>query len=129
MLRSYPRVMAMWSSNDKMMITVHNHVMGNRWESFNFLRTALWKQLGTFRYFIDLRLCLQGDLKLKTVENLEEYVVKDERLPMLLSRIRESGAKVFLLTNSEYWYTEKIMTYLFDFPFGSRVRKNAFSIR
>ncbi|CAG7717894.1 unnamed protein product [Allacma fusca] len=62
----------------------------------------------------------KGDLKLKTVENLEEYVAKDERLPMLLSRMRESGVKVFLLTNSEFWYTEKIMTYLFDYPFGSR---------
>lgn len=62
----------------------------------------------------------KGDLKLKTVENMEEYVVKDERLPMLLYRMRESGVKVFLLTNSEYWYTEKIMTYLFDFPTGPR---------
>ncbi|CAL8077494.1 unnamed protein product [Orchesella dallaii] len=58
----------------------------------------------------------KGDLKRKTVENLSEYVVQDDRLPMLLTRMRESGAKVFLLTNSEYWYSEKIMTYLFDFP-------------
>ena len=58
---------------------------------------------------------------MKTVENMEEYVVKDERLPMLLSRMKESGAKVFLLTNSEYWYTEKIMNYLFDYPHGPRV--------
>ncbi len=64
---------------------------------------------------------MQGDLKLKTVQNMEEYVVKDERLPMLLTRIRDSGASVFLLTNSEFWYTEKIMTYLFDFPHGARV--------
>lgn len=63
----------------------------------------------------------QGDLKKKTVEDMEEFVVKDDRLPMLLSRIRESGAKVFLLTNSEYWYTEKIMTYLFDYDHGPHV--------
>lgn len=62
----------------------------------------------------------KGDLKMKTVENMEEYVVKDERLPMLVSRMRESGVKVFLLTNSEYWYTEKIMTYLFDYPHGPK---------
>lgn len=49
--------------------------------------------------------------------------MKDERLPMLLSRIRESGAKVFLLTNSEYWYTQKIMTYLFDFDHGPQVSR------
>lgn len=64
---------------------------------------------------------LQGDLKSETIKNLDEYVKKDERLPMILTRIRESGAKVFLLTNSDYNFTDKIMTYLFDFPHGARV--------
>ncbi|XP_037937082.1 cytosolic purine 5'-nucleotidase isoform X3 [Teleopsis dalmanni] len=63
---------------------------------------------------------LQGDLKKKTTENLDYYVKKDVRLPMVLSRIRESGAKVFLLTNSDYNFTDKIMTYLFDFPHGAK---------
>lgn len=60
-------------------------------------------------------------MKKKTVENLEKYVRKDERLPMFLTRLRESGAKTFLLTNSDYNFTNKIMTYLFDFPHGARV--------
>lgn len=64
---------------------------------------------------------LQGDLKKHTTDNLEKYVKKDERLPMFLTRLRESGAKTFLLTNSDYNFTNKIMTYLFDFPHGSRV--------
>lgn len=64
---------------------------------------------------------LQGELKKKTVENVEEYVHKDERLPLLLDRMRESGAKVFLLTNSEYWYTNDVMGYLLGFP--DKVRK------
>ncbi|XP_072749360.1 cytosolic purine 5'-nucleotidase isoform X2 [Anoplolepis gracilipes] len=63
---------------------------------------------------------LHGNLKTKTIENLDEYVKKDKRLPMFLTRIRESGAKVFLLTNSDYVFTDKIMTYLFDFPHGAR---------
>ncbi|XP_018917824.2 cytosolic purine 5'-nucleotidase isoform X5 [Bemisia tabaci] len=63
---------------------------------------------------------IQGDLKSETIKNLDEYVKKDERLPMILTRIRESGAKVFLLTNSDYNFTDKIMTYLFDFPHGAR---------
>lgn len=71
---------------------------------------------------------LHGDLKTKTIENLDEYVKKDERLPMFLTRIRESGAKVFLLTNSDYVFTDKIMTYLFDFPHGARVRFLSFSL-
>ncbi|XP_035736112.1 cytosolic purine 5'-nucleotidase-like isoform X6 [Vespa mandarinia] len=63
---------------------------------------------------------LHGNLKSKTIENLDEYVKKDERLPMFLTRIRESGAKLFLLTNSDYVFTDKIMTYLFDFSHGAR---------
>jgi 5'-nucleotidase len=47
-----------------------------------------------------------GDLKKLTVENLDEYVVRDSRLPILLNRIRENNAKVFLLTNSGYDYTD-----------------------
>ncbi|XP_055619809.1 cytosolic purine 5'-nucleotidase isoform X3 [Toxorhynchites rutilus septentrionalis] len=63
---------------------------------------------------------IYGDLKKKTLENLDEYVKKDDRLPMILSRIRESGAKLFLLTNSDYKFTDKIMTFLFDFPHGAK---------
>lgn len=66
--------------------------------------------------------CFQGDLKSRTIKNLDEYVKKDERLPMFLTRIRDSGAKVFLLTNSDYCFTDKIMTHLFDFPHGAKVR-------
>lgn len=63
---------------------------------------------------------LQGELKDRTTENLEKYVKKDPRLPMFLTRLKESGAKTFLLTNSDYNFTDKIMTYLFDFPHGAR---------
>lgn len=63
---------------------------------------------------------IHGELKSKTVENLDFYVKKDPRLPLVLDRIRQSGSKVFLLTNSDYNFTNKIMTYLFDFPHGPR---------
>lgn len=65
---------------------------------------------------------IHGDLKKKTTENLDLYLKKDERLPMFLSRIRESGAKLFILTNSDYNFTDNIMNYLFDFPHGAKVR-------
>uniref|UniRef100_A0A8C7EEJ6 5'-nucleotidase domain containing 4 n=1 Tax=Nothoprocta perdicaria TaxID=30464 RepID=A0A8C7EEJ6_NOTPE len=48
---------------------------------------------------------LSGCLKEKTLENLEKYVVKDPRVPLLLSRMKEV-AKVFLATNSDYSYTD-----------------------
>ncbi|CAB3382178.1 Hypothetical predicted protein [Cloeon dipterum] len=63
---------------------------------------------------------IHGDLKSKTIENMEEYVKRDPRLPTVLTRLRESGAKTFLLTNSDYNFTNKIMTFLFDFPHGAR---------
>ncbi|XP_078095629.1 cytosolic purine 5'-nucleotidase-like isoform X2 [Mustelus asterias] len=60
-----------------------------------------------------------GILKKKTLGNLERYVMKDPRLPLLLSRMKEVG-KVFLATNSDYSYTDAIMKYLLDFPCGPK---------
>ncbi|NXJ85359.1 NT5D4 protein, partial [Trogon melanurus] len=42
------------------------------------------------------------------------------RVPLLLSRMKEVG-KVFLATNSDYNYTDAIMSYLFDFSDGDKV--------
>ena len=59
---------------------------------------------------------MRGDLKKITVDKLSDYVAKDNRLPQLFYHLKESGAKTFLLTNSEWWYTDEIMTYLFTLP-------------
>ncbi|XP_035672036.1 cytosolic purine 5'-nucleotidase-like isoform X3 [Branchiostoma floridae] len=61
---------------------------------------------------------MKGSMKQETVDNMDKYVVKEPKIPMLLHRMREAGAKVFLVTNSDYWYTEKVMTFLFDLPHG-----------
>ncbi|XP_051765083.1 5'-nucleotidase, cytosolic II, like 1 isoform X2 [Ctenopharyngodon idella] len=58
-----------------------------------------------------------GTLKERTLKNLEKYVIKDPRLPVLLNRIKEV-AKVFLATNSDFNYTEAIMKYLLESPAG-----------
>jgi len=58
---------------------------------------------------------MKGTLKEKTCENFEFYVNKDPRLPQLLFNLQSSGAKTFLLTNSEWYYTNKLMAYLLDF--------------
>ncbi|XP_057177755.1 cytosolic purine 5'-nucleotidase-like [Triplophysa rosa] len=60
-----------------------------------------------------------GTLKERTLKNLDKYVIKDPRLPDLLSRIKEA-AKVFLATNSDFTYTEGIMKYLLDSPHGPK---------
>jgi 5'-nucleotidase len=41
-------------------------------------------------------------------------VIQDERLPLLFERMRQHNKKIFLLTNSDYQYTNKIMTFLFS---------------
>ncbi|XP_041916405.1 5'-nucleotidase, cytosolic II, like 1 isoform X1 [Alosa sapidissima] len=60
-----------------------------------------------------------GSLKERTIKNLDKYVVKDPRIPILLSRVKEV-AKVFLATNSDYRYTEAIMIYLLEVPASPR---------
>ncbi|KRZ56965.1 Cytosolic purine 5'-nucleotidase, partial [Trichinella nativa] len=55
-----------------------------------------------------------GDMKRITLNNLEKYVHKDPRLPMLLTRMRDNGAKTFLLTNSGYFYTDTLKRNLGD---------------
>uniref|UniRef100_A0A915EJV0 Cytosolic purine 5'-nucleotidase n=1 Tax=Ditylenchus dipsaci TaxID=166011 RepID=A0A915EJV0_9BILA len=53
-----------------------------------------------------------SDMKKNILGNLEHYVEKDERIVQLLLQLRQSGRKTFLLTNSEYSYTNGVMTYL-----------------
>jgi len=60
---------------------------------------------------------MQGDLKKRTMDDLDKYVKKEPKLPLLLDRMSKHG-KVFLVTNSGYNYTDKVMTYLFDFEHG-----------
>lgn len=57
-----------------------------------------------------------GSLKKETVDHLDEYVIRDEKIPQLFDRMRENGKKTFLLTNSGYKYTDQIMSYLFSLP-------------
>ncbi|KAJ8317488.1 hypothetical protein KUTeg_005392 [Tegillarca granosa] len=56
-----------------------------------------------------------GPLKAETIKGKEKYVIKDDRLPILLDRMRARGTKVFIATNSDYMYTNKIMSYLLDY--------------
>ncbi|EDV20109.1 Cytosolic purine 5'-nucleotidase [Trichoplax sp. H2] len=68
----------------------------------------------------------KGILKQITAENPEKYVEMQPHLPVLLNRMRECGRKTFLITNSEYWYTESIMNFLFDTANADKPWKNYF---
>jgi len=52
------------------------------------------------------------ELKTCTVKDLPRYVKKDDRLVTMLRQMRDAGRKTFLLTNSDWWYTNIIMGYL-----------------
>ncbi|KAK3095658.1 hypothetical protein FSP39_017226, partial [Pinctada imbricata] len=56
-----------------------------------------------------------GPLKSETVKDLEKYVIKEEKLGLLLDRMRSHGGKVFLATNSGYRYTNREWTSYFDY--------------
>ncbi|XP_061656881.1 5'-nucleotidase, cytosolic II, like 1 isoform X2 [Syngnathoides biaculeatus] len=54
-----------------------------------------------------------GILKNQTIKNIDKYIVQDPNIIVLLTRIK-NVAKIFLATNSDYKYTEAVMTYLLE---------------
>lgn len=71
------------------------------------------------KLFDDIKECIDSvhrDNSLKSVisNDLKKYVYKDLRLPLVLDKFREKGKKLFLLTNSEWTYTNTIMNYLLE---------------
>jgi 5'-nucleotidase len=69
--------------------------------------------------FDDIKVCIDlvhrdGSLKGEIAKDLERYIFKDLRLPLVLDKFREKGKKLFVLTNSEWSYTNMVMNYLLD---------------
>ena len=63
------------------------------------------------REFIDLS-HRDGSIKDEVMTNMENYIVKDKQLEPMLKKFIEGGKKLFLLTNSDWTYTDKVMSYL-----------------
>lgn len=53
-----------------------------------------------------------GYVKAMVMQNPSRYIMYDEGLVPLLRQLKESRKKVFLLTNSLWDYTNKVMDYL-----------------
>lgn len=71
------------------------------------------------RLFEDIRDMLDqahADNSLKSIvkEDLPRYIRKDAKLAPTLHQLRVNGKKLFLLTNSEWSYTDTVMSYLLD---------------
>jgi 5'-nucleotidase len=65
----------------------------------------------------DIRECIDlahrdGSIKARVAANLPQYIERDPALAEALHRFRSSGKRLFLLTNSEWAYTNPVMTYL-----------------
>jgi HAD superfamily 5'-nucleotidase-like hydrolase len=69
------------------------------------------------RLFTDIRECIDeahrdGTILDEVASNLPHFVHRDPNLAPTLHKLRSAGKKLFLLTNSRWAYTEKMMTYL-----------------
>jgi len=53
-------------------------------------------------------------LKNKTIEMIDQLVERTPNLSYVLDRLAKAGKKVFLLTNSGFSYTNKLMSALLD---------------
>ena len=69
------------------------------------------------KLFTDIRECIDeahrdGTILDEVSSNLPRFVHKDPNLAPTLHKLRSAGKKLFVLTNSRWAYTEKMMTYL-----------------
>ncbi len=60
-----------------------------------------------------------GSIKSEIAKDPARFVAQDERLPRFLRALRDSGKKVFLLTNSELFYTDLLLGHLLEGPGGA----------
>jgi HAD superfamily 5'-nucleotidase-like hydrolase len=69
------------------------------------------------RLFTDIRECIDeahrdGTILDVVLSDLPRYVARDPNLAQTLHKFRSAGKKIFLLTNSRWPFTERMMTYL-----------------
>lgn len=84
---------------------------------FEEVEKAPWKDYT--RIYDDVRACIDrahadGSIKKEVVANPAAYVIRDEQLATTLEAFRVRGKKLFLLTNSEAYYTQVVMSFLLD---------------
>ena len=65
------------------------------------------------RKFIDLSHA-DGSIKNEVVRDISKFIFKNKNAPQTLIRNREAGKQLFLLTNSDWDYTNQVMSYMLD---------------
>ncbi len=69
----------------------------------------------------DLKICIdevhaEGAMKQEILDNFEQYVIQDKAVVDGIKRYRHYGKQFFILTNSDYFYTDALLSYAID-PF------------
>ena len=59
------------------------------------------------------------DMKTTILKHPEQFIKRDPRLGLLLEKMRSDDKKVFLLTNSDWWYTSRVMTFILGSDWSS----------
>ncbi len=54
-----------------------------------------------------------GSLKTHVLNDLDRYIIQDPLIPQTLEKLKRSGKKLFVATNSDYFYTQKLLDYAF----------------
>jgi 5'-nucleotidase len=72
-----------------------------------------------FQTFQDVRWAVDsahrnGDMKAEILANPELYILRDPQLPPALDRWKRSGKKLFILSNSEWAFTDGVLRFLLD---------------
>ncbi|MFO0685458.1 MAG: HAD-IG family 5'-nucleotidase [Sandaracinus sp.] len=57
---------------------------------------------------------LEGELKAEIAKDPDRYVVLDPELPLALMDLQAAGKKLCVITNSEWSYTQAMMSHVFD---------------
>jgi len=75
------------------------------------------RSIGCRKIYSDVREAIDsvhgdGTLKAEILGNLDRYIRKDQRLGRTLEVFRGAGKKIFLLTNSEYYYSAALLGHL-----------------
>lgn len=80
---------------------------------------GLLEQRNHAQIYDDIRTCIDmihrdGSLKSEIIADMPRYIFNDPHLSLTLDKFIQNGKKLFLLTNSEFYYTEQVMSFLLD---------------
>ena len=71
---------------------------------------------------------LSGELKADIMANPDEFIDLDPELPQTLLDLKYAGKKLIVITNSEWFYTQAMMTYCFDCFLDGRGWRSLFDL-